>query len=312
MMLRAGMLGLSIMLVLAVVGCSRDETTVVLLFDVDYDRAVELELLQEGDTVSEAELDELVQFLAQRLQALEGPEAGLVRRNAQHQIEVVLQGPLEQRERVTQAMQSYVTLEVHRLANDQEDAAYCQLAGAAAAAGESDVYEGDVLVAEWLPVAAAANGRPTELGAVYGTQLADLTYGSHEAWPHVLSIVEPDVALRVTGARVASAAASTDEAGFPCVRIQLDNDGTRNFSDLIGAHLPKPNGHHSCLAFIMNGEVQSAPAVTAPVTDGRFLLVGEFTEAKVQELVAGLSGGGELSYPLKLVHTGEAEPETNE
>ena len=69
------------------------------------------------------------------------------------------------------------------------------------------------------------------------------------------------------------------------VIMQLSEAGTKKLASLSQANVGKP------LAFVINGEVMSAPIIAEPIVGGSFSVPGNFTEEQASILAAMLTSG---------------------
>ncbi len=69
----------------------------------------------------------------------------------------------------------------------------------------------------------------------------------------------------------------------PAVELLLTNEGKTKFEELTTSNVGKRCG------MILDGELVSAPIIRAPITVGRAIIAGDFTEAEAQRIVRLLS-----------------------
>ena len=72
-------------------------------------------------------------------------------------------------------------------------------------------------------------------------------------------------------------------SGRPAVELLLTAEGTSKFEELTTNNVGKKCG------MILDGELVSAPIIRAPITVGRAIIAGDFTEAEVQRIARVLS-----------------------
>ncbi len=270
-----------------------------MVFQVDMERAIALEKVQAGETIDSQLMGRMVGAIRRRLN-VSGVEEIVVRQVGDDRIEVIVPGRDDQ-EHVDQIINKIVdlgSLEISRLANTVEDERVCASGQQAALAGEKDVREGNVLIAQWRPVGADEDGQPKVIGAHDGCQLLDFEYRGKPQWPHFLVIVETDPAREITGRLLTRAFETMDDQGLPAVGFQFNLEGGFLFQQLTALHQPKEaSNHRSRLAIVLSGEVHSAPSIETMISGGTGIIHGQFTPAEVRELTEVLNAGA-LEIPL--------------
>jgi SecD/SecF fusion protein len=97
----------------------------------------------------------------------------------------------------------------------------------------------------------------------------------------------------ITGDYLVLAKAGQDKRGRPAVEFTFNTDGGNLFGDLTDLNRPasqSEGGFRRQLAIVLDGQIQSAPALEAVITT-HGIIQGEFTVKKVQELVTILRAG---------------------
>jgi preprotein translocase subunit SecD len=97
----------------------------------------------------------------------------------------------------------------------------------------------------------------------------------------------------MTNKDIESASVSQDQFGKYAVSFSLTSEGTKLFSDYTAKHID----HY--LGVILDKVVLSAPMIASPITDGRAVITGDFSQQEAQNLVAYLLHGP-LPAPLKV------------
>jgi preprotein translocase subunit SecD len=87
--------------------------------------------------------------------------------------------------------------------------------------------------------------------------------------------VHPDVLL--TENDVASASAAL-QGEFWAIHLSLNSSGKEKFAALTGQYVGK-----QC-AMILDGELVSAPLIRAPITEGKALIISDFTEDEARDI----------------------------
>lgn len=112
-----------------------------------------------------------------------------------------------------------------------------------------------------------------------------------------LQFVTPDGDVVLTGSNVTDAAPTyVDREPNPVVRLELDAEGTRNFSEATGRYLGEP------IYIILDDEVISAPTVRDQISLGQATISGNFTIEEASNLAA-LIRAGSLPVTLNEVQT---------
>lgn len=70
-----------------------------------------------------------------------------------------------------------------------------------------------------------------------------------------------------------------------CVGLLLTEEGALKLAELTRAHVGEP------MALMIDGRVTAAPRIAAPITGGRAILQGNFTEEEARAIAAGIVGG---------------------
>ena len=87
----------------------------------------------------------------------------------------------------------------------------------------------------------------------------------------------------LTTAHIASAKVTTSPYG-PQIDIVLTKEGRAVFAKLTRDNIDKP------LAILVDGEVISAPIIRAPITGGRAVIAGQFSEKEADRIAKGIMG----------------------
>ncbi len=96
----------------------------------------------------------------------------------------------------------------------------------------------------------------------------------------------------MTGAGLASAVATVDQAGSWRINFELQPDSSTLFSDYTGANIGQP------MAIVLDGVVLSAPTIQAQLSTGG-VITGRFTEEEAKQLALQLRSGA-LPIPLRV------------
>ncbi len=106
----------------------------------------------------------------------------------------------------------------------------------------------------------------------------------------------------LTGDHVTRAYAFFDQQGYG-VSLTLDGDGAKTFFDLTTQLAP----YHGRLAILLDGKVQSAPAIrNGPIAGGQAQITGNFKEKEARELASVLENP--LRTPVTIEETRSVSP----
>jgi preprotein translocase subunit SecD len=72
--------------------------------------------------------------------------------------------------------------------------------------------------------------------------------------------------------------------GEVCIGLLLTEAGALKLAELTKAHVGEP------MALMVDGRVTAVPRIAAPITGGRAILQGNFTEEEAQAIAAGIVG----------------------
>ncbi|MEN1759231.1 protein translocase subunit SecD [Anoxynatronum sibiricum] len=112
-----------------------------------------------------------------------------------------------------------------------------------------------------------------------------------------LQFVTPDGEVVLTGSNVTDASPTyVDREPDPVVRLELDTEGTRSFSEATGRYLGEP------IYIILDDEVISAPIVQDQISLGTATISGNFSIEEASNLAA-LIRAGSLPVTLNEVQT---------
>jgi len=127
---------------------------------------------------------------------------------------------------------------------------------------------------------------------------------------HAQSIQGKDVSEKLlikreadlSGEHVTKAFAYFDNQGYG-VSLNLDGDGAKTFFELTTALAP----HHGRVAILLDGKIQSAPAIrNGPIAGGQATITGNFKEKEARELASVLENP--LRTPVTIEETRSVSP----
>lgn len=100
----------------------------------------------------------------------------------------------------------------------------------------------------------------------------------------------PNEVMRVTGSDIARAFDTVDGSFRPAIGFELSKLGARRFARLTRRYQPEDEGQFRYrLAIILDGKVVTAPAINAPIEDGKGIIEGDFLPSEVEEMIGFLS-----------------------
>ncbi len=105
----------------------------------------------------------------------------------------------------------------------------------------------------------------------------------------------------LTGEHVTKGFAFFDQGGYG-VTLDLDSEGGKIFYALTTQLAP----HHGRLAILLDGKIQSAPAVNEPIPNGQARITGQFSEKEARELASVLENP--LRTPVTIEETRSVSP----
>ena len=105
---------------------------------------------------------------------------------------------------------------------------------------------------------------------------------------------------RLTGDTLLRAKTDNDPMRGVVVDLRFNAEGAKQFAELTTRFCSTPTHPGRQLAIVMDGIVYSAPVLTVPITDGRAVISGSFTDEEAKRLVAFLNAGA-LPVPFVLV-----------
>lgn len=108
----------------------------------------------------------------------------------------------------------------------------------------------------------------------------------------LLTFVDPEGEIVVTGANLTKAEYTYDEYNHPAVGLEFDREGSEKFAEATGKWLEHP------IAIILDDELVSAPVVNSVVNDGKAIIQGQFTAEEARDLALILRSG---ALPVELV-----------
>lgn len=115
------------------------------------------------------------------------------------------------------------------------------------------------------------------------------------------------VSTGITGKDLSSASVSNDTSGVSrgyVVNLQFNDKGARKFSEATSRLVGKP------MAIFFNGELQSAPVIRQPITDGSAQISGGgdgFSDDEARKMVDLLNAGA-LPVPAKIIEENSVGP----
>jgi SecD/SecF fusion protein len=117
-------------------------------------------------------------------------------------------------------------------------------------------------------------------------------YELHEVEEHGKQeqlLLEKETVL--TGEALSTAFIKLDPLGMPEVGVEFNRKGARKFGRITSENVGRR------LAIILDGKVQSAPRINMPITDGKAVITGNFTQDEANDLAIVLRAGA-LPAPI--------------
>ncbi|PKM83805.1 MAG: protein translocase subunit SecD [Firmicutes bacterium HGW-Firmicutes-13] len=110
----------------------------------------------------------------------------------------------------------------------------------------------------------------------------------------LLTFVDPEGEVVVTGANLTKAEFTYDEYNRPAVGLEFDREGSEKFAEVTRKWV----GTGQPIAIILDDELVSAPVVSSVITDGRGIIQGHFTAEEARDLALILRSG---ALPVEMV-----------
>ncbi|HWY76476.1 MAG TPA: protein translocase subunit SecD, partial [Verrucomicrobiae bacterium] len=104
----------------------------------------------------------------------------------------------------------------------------------------------------------------------------------------------------MTGEHIQSAFVSRNQTGQAEIEFTLDGAGAEIFGKVTEEYI------HQRLGIVLDGQLVSAPVINSPITGGRGVIEGRFTDKEAQDLAADLENP--LSAPLKVLSESSVDP----
>jgi protein-export membrane protein SecD len=123
-------------------------------------------------------------------------------------------------------------------------------------------------------------------------QLGDQPLAEGDAAPQLNPLTGQPFDTVMTGAGLAGAVATIDQAGSWMINFELQPESSALFADYTGASIGQP------MAIVLDGVVLSAPIIQAELT-GSGVITGSFTEEEAKQLALQLRSGA-LPIPLRV------------
>ncbi|HVX10122.1 MAG TPA: protein translocase subunit SecD [Pirellulales bacterium] len=248
-------------------------------------------LIYEVEQKDFKEMEKLVSAVSKRVNP-GGIKEVTVRPYGEREIEIIIpEADQAELDRTQKIVRQQGQLEFRIVADDRYDAELMQVAQEPRFQNQKEVYETEVAEGEgekrypdarWVPVA------PDEARR-FAADRHFATRQNKRGQFEVLLLVDK---LHVTGDYLTTATPSFDRVGKPSVSFGFNEKGARLFGKLTGNNLPDP-AHadlQRLLAIVLDGELQSAPAIRSQITD-RGEITGSFTQQDVEDLSAVLTAG---------------------
>lgn len=253
----------------------------------------------EGKELTNELMSRMVDAVSQRINRT-GTEEVTVRQVGKDRIEVIVPGKDPQSvDQIKEDITRLGSLEFYILADESDQAIVRD--GLALDKSKTDVFQGDDLVARWVP-AFEDNGAPKFLGDGISRKVEKLRdvdgkKEKYETEEYLLIVGDPDA--QVTGKYLRSAVTDIDSNGEIIVSFIFDQTGGYNFGRLTGENLPQAGRPQRKLAIVLDRMVFSAPQINSQITTRGQINGGGsgFTREEADKLTAVLNAGA-LEVPI--------------
>ncbi|MFN9719906.1 MAG: protein translocase subunit SecD [Planctomycetota bacterium] len=253
----------------------------------------------EGKALTPELMDRMVDAVSQRINRT-GTEEVTVRPVGRDRIEVIVPGKDPQS--VQQTIRDITrlgSLEFFILADESDQDIVRD--GLALDKSQTDVYQGDELVARWVQ-AYEENGVPKFLGDGISRRVEKIRdvngrKEKYETEEYLLIVGDPEE--QVTGKFLRSALTDIDSNGEIIVSFRFDQTGGFLFGQLTGRNLQQPGREPRKLAIVLDRRVFSAPQINSQITTNGQINGGSggFTREAADDLTKVLNAGA-LEVPI--------------
>lgn len=251
---------------------------VILVYEVDPTKK---------DPKESVDMDQLIAAVSKRIDP-GGVTETTIRQYGPEQIEIIVPGAdADQLRRLRKNVSSAGTLEFRILANRRDHADIIETAMATegkevvSRRADGTVKDESQVLGWWVPVAEKKEAQ----------FLNDRVVSRPGARKGTLEVLLVNDVYNVTGGYLMQATPSMDERGRPSVDFRFNSEGAKYFGGLTAANLPdETQDFERQLAIVLNGYLQSAPAIRATITT-HGTITGDFTQAEVDDLVTVLNAG---------------------
>lgn len=166
------------------------------------------------------------------------------------------------------------------------------------AAAEKSAAPNEDAETMWIPVAKDSRGKPRDLGNDSSLVIRQVEKNGETVQEALVIPGRPN--MRITEEYLKQASIGLSETGH-CINFVLTDRGGYLMQDLTSRNQPTPDGVYRRLAIILEGSVQVAPTINAPIgATGQ--ITGDFTEQDLEELIIALNGG-RLPAPVQFVES---------
>lgn len=271
---------------------------------------------EEGKELTSEVMDKMVGAIGKRINP-SGTSEITVRQVGADRLEVIVPGKDQQT--VTEIKRQIVnlgSLEFFITVDERYDDATMIRDARALNSGTSKLVrtlEGDKkeVYAMWLPAYEKGDAREPQfltLGNTVKRQVEKVRVvnGKTERYTteeYLVSVARED--MLVSGKYLKRAGSGIDpENGQQMVTFAFNAQGANRFSRLTAANQPKPGRDNRHLAIVLNGQLYSAPAINAVISD-RGQITGDFSSQEIRELTDVLNAGA-LEVPINRKPLSEA------
>ena len=135
---------------------------------------------------------------------------------------------------------------------------------------------------------------PSDLKLLWGAKPAEFDTKGQIYELYAIKVTEPSGRAPLEGDVIVSAKDGFEQAGSPCVTMEMNSDGARRWAQLTKMNIGK------AIAIVLDGAVYSAPRVNGEISGGNSQITGNFTIEDTKDLANTLNSG-KMPAPTRIV-----------
>lgn len=135
---------------------------------------------------------------------------------------------------------------------------------------------------------------PADLKLLWSAKAADFSTRVEVFELHAIKVTEPSGRAPLEGDVITSAKDEFDQLGHPCVSMQMNTDGARQWAQITKQNIGR------AVAIVLDDAVYSAPRVNGEISGGNSQITGSFTIEDTKDLANTLNSG-KMPAPTRIV-----------